>query len=130
MDRAAGEICRSVVIPVHVPDVKKDIEWSADLLGAGPERRLAQNVYAFQRIPDCWLELSERRTPDRVRARIEVHDIRHWRDCHMTLKGRVGPAQSADDLVYYTVRDAHGNAITPFEPPSGPRAGKDVHARA
>lgn len=130
MDKAAGEVCRGVVIPIHVPDVKQGIEWYAELLGAQPERSAAQNVYAFRLIQGCWLELSERRTPDRVRARIEVHDIGIWRDRHMTLTGRVGPIRSADDLTYYTVRDPHGNAISPFQRLSGRGFGMDVQAHA
>jgi hypothetical protein len=130
VDKAAGEICRSVVIPVHVPDIKKGIEWYAGLLGAQPERRVAENVYAFRLTEDCWLELSERRTRGKVRARIEVDDIALWRDRHLKLKGRVGPLRSADGLVYYTVQDPHGNSISPFQPLSGCGAGMDCHALA
>lgn len=130
MDRAAGEICRSVVIPVHVPDIKYGLAWYAELLGVQPERGTAENVYAFQLIKNCWLELSQQRRRGTIKARIEVDDVGHWRDHHRTLEGRVGPLRSADGVLYYTVSDPHGNAICPFQPVVTRRAGIGGHALA
>lgn len=130
MDISAGTICRSVVIPVHVPDIKRGLEWYAELLRAQPERGSAENVYAFQLVKNCWLEVSERRTRGKVKVRIEVDDVGHWRDHHRTLEGRVGPLRSADGLLYYTVSDPHGNAISPFQPASSRGAEIGGHAPA